>query len=116
MKTMKRRDWLKGLGMGATVTAAGLGTRLYAAEEAEVVRGNVRTASEPSKLKITDMRVVRMPTVMGPYVIRLDTNQGLSGYGEVRDGSSPTYAMMLKSRILGENPCHVDRVFRKIKQ
>ncbi len=116
MKTMKRRDWLKGLGLGATVTAAGLDTRLCAADEAEAVRGKVRTASEPSKLKITDMRVVRMPTVMGPYVIRLDTNQGLSGYGEVRDGSSPTYAMMLKSRILGENPCHVDRIFRKLKQ
>ena len=116
MKTMKRRDWLKGLGIGAAATAAGRGPRLSAAEEAEAIRGRVRTASEPSKLKITDLRVVRMPTVMGPYVIRLDTNQGISGYGEVRDGSSPTYALMLKSRLLGENPCHVDRVFRKLKQ
>jgi L-alanine-DL-glutamate epimerase-like enolase superfamily enzyme len=49
-------------------------------------------------------------------VIRLDTNQGISGLGEVRDGASPTYALMLKSRILGMNPCHVDKVFRKIKQ
>jgi L-alanine-DL-glutamate epimerase-like enolase superfamily enzyme len=49
-------------------------------------------------------------------VIRVDTNQGLVGWGEVRDGSSETYALMLKSRILGENPCNVDRIFRKIKQ
>jgi L-alanine-DL-glutamate epimerase-like enolase superfamily enzyme len=49
-------------------------------------------------------------------IIRLDTNQGLVGYGEVRDGASETYALMLKSRILGENPCHVDKIFRKIKQ
>src|SRR5216684_2036962 len=49
-------------------------------------------------------------------IIRIDTNQGLSGYGEVRDGASKTYALMLKSRLLGENPCNVDRVFRKIKQ
>ena len=28
----------------------------------------------------------------------------------------PTYALMLKSRILGENPCNVDKIFRKIKQ
>ena len=49
-------------------------------------------------------------------MIRIDTNQGISGYGEVRDGSSETYALFLKSRILGENPCNVDKIFRKLKQ
>jgi L-alanine-DL-glutamate epimerase-like enolase superfamily enzyme len=49
-------------------------------------------------------------------IIRIDTNQGISGYGEVRDGGSPTYALILKSRLLGENPCNVDKIFRKIKQ
>jgi L-alanine-DL-glutamate epimerase-like enolase superfamily enzyme len=49
-------------------------------------------------------------------IIRIDTNQGIYGLGEVRDGASKNYALMLKSRILGENPCNVDRVFRKIKQ
>jgi L-alanine-DL-glutamate epimerase-like enolase superfamily enzyme len=49
-------------------------------------------------------------------LIRIDTNQGIAGYGEVRDGASETYALFLKSRLLGENPCHVDKVFRKIKQ
>ncbi len=34
----------------------------------------------------------------------------------MRDGASKTYALMLKSRILGENPCNVDKIFRKIKQ
>src|SRR3989304_5473863 len=115
MKAMKRRNWLKGFGIGAAAGMAGL--RGWVSEaDAQEVRGRVNTNSEPSKLRITDMRVVRMPTGMGPYVIRLDHKQGVSGYGEVRDGSSPTYAMMLKSRILGENPCHVDKIFRKIKQ
>jgi len=49
-------------------------------------------------------------------LIRIDTNQGLVGWGEVRDGASETYALMLKARILGENPCNVDRIFRKVKQ
>ncbi len=53
---------------------------------------------------------------MACILIRIDTNQGISGLGEVRDGASPTYALMLKSRLLGENPCDVDRLFRKIKQ
>ena len=49
-------------------------------------------------------------------IIRIDTNQGVSGLGEVRDGASPTYALFLKSRVVGENPLQLDRIFRKIKQ
>ncbi len=30
--------------------------------------------------------------------------------------ASPTYALMLKSRIVGENPLQIDTIFRKIKQ
>jgi L-alanine-DL-glutamate epimerase-like enolase superfamily enzyme len=78
---------------------------------------NVNTASRPSDLRITDLRIanlVGMP--MDVSLIRIDTNQGISGYGEVRDGASKTYALMLKSRIMGENPCNVDKIFRKIKQ
>ena len=75
---------------------------------------NVNTASHPSGLKITDMRLVR--TQVGGPIVKLETNQDIYGLGEVRDGASPTYALMLKSRILGENPCNVDKIFRKIKQ
>ena len=57
---------------------------------------NVNEASRPSKLRITDMRTV---TIGPSTIIRLDTNQGLSGLGEVRDGASKTYALALKSRI-----------------
>ena len=49
-------------------------------------------------------------------MLKLYTNQGIVGYGEVRDMASKTYALMLKSRILGENPCNIDRIFRRIKQ
>jgi len=49
-------------------------------------------------------------------IIRIDTNQGVYGLGEVRDAASPNYALMLKSRLLGENPLQIDRLFRKIKQ
>ncbi len=78
---------------------------------------NISTYSHPSRLRISDMRIANI--VGAPFrstIIRIDTNQGLSGYGEVRDGASASYALMLKSRILGENPCNVDKIFRKIKQ
>ncbi|MBL7202674.1 MAG: mandelate racemase/muconate lactonizing enzyme family protein, partial [Anaerolineae bacterium] len=73
--------------------------------------------SRPSDLRITDLRIVNLVKLpMHCSILRIDTNQGISGFGEVRDGASKTYALMLKSRILGENPCAVDKVFRKIKQ
>ncbi|HEV2472031.1 MAG TPA: mandelate racemase/muconate lactonizing enzyme family protein [Chthonomonadales bacterium] len=69
-------------------------------------------------IKITDLRtavISRAP--MTCPIIRMDTNiDGLYGLGEVRDGASKTYALMLKSRLIGENPLDVDRLFRKIKQ
>jgi len=81
------------------------------------VTDNVNTHSRPSELKITDIRtatVSRSP--MRCTIIRIDTNQGIYGLGEVRDGASKTYALMLKNRLIGENPCNVDKIFRKIKQ
>ena len=75
------------------------------------------TKIDPAALKITDMRFADIDGAPKRCtLLKLYTNQGLVGYGEVRDASSKTYALMLKSRILGENPCNVDRIFRKIKQ
>ena len=72
---------------------------------------------DPSSLRITDMRFCDIDGAPKRCtLIKLYTNLGLIGYGEVRDASSKTYALMLKSRILGENPCDVDRIFHKIKQ
>ena len=81
------------------------------------LEANVNSNSRPSELKITDLRVVNLRGL--PFdvsLLRLDTNQGICGYGEVRDGASPTYALFLKSRLIGENPCNIDKIFRKIKQ
>lgn len=77
----------------------------------------VRRESKPSSLRITDVKFTKVDLPpWGCYLIRIDTNQGISGYGEMRDGASVTYLKYLKSRILGENPCEIDRIFRKIKQ
>ena len=81
------------------------------------LESNVNTNSRPTDLRITDLRIVNLRAL--PFdvtLLRLDTNQGISGYGEVRDGASPTNALLLKSRLLGENPCNIDKIFRKIKQ
>ncbi len=78
---------------------------------------HVDVSSRPSDLKITDLRIANLVGLpMRVSIIRIDTNQGLVGYGEVRDGASGVYALTLKRVLLGENPCNVDQVFRKIKQ
>ena len=71
----------------------------------------------PAELKITDMRFADIDGAPKRCtLLKLYTNQGIVGFGEVRDASSRTYAAMLKSRILGENPCNVEKIFRRIKQ
>ena len=49
-------------------------------------------------------------------LIKITTNQGIEGYGEVRDAASPQYAAMLQRHLIGENPCAVGPYFRRIKQ
>lgn len=109
-----RRSFFKALG----TTAVGVGAANWLTDEdIEAAPRNVQRNSVPSQLKITDLRVaVITGAPMNVPLIRIDANRGISGYGEVRDGGSKFYALMLKSRILGENPCDVDKIFRKIKQ
>jgi L-alanine-DL-glutamate epimerase-like enolase superfamily enzyme len=105
-----RRSFLRTAG-------AALGASFWADKTLDAAVGNVNTNSKPSDLRITDMRIAVLGHApMTCPLIRLDTNQGIYGLGEVRDGASKTYALMLKSRIVGENPANVDKIFRKIKQ
>lgn len=75
----------------------------------------VRRWGAPSDLKITDMRYCVIQNVGRTPIIRIDTNQGIYGLGEVRDGADERYALMLKSRILGQNPCNVEMLFKIIR-
>ena len=83
----------------------------------EILQGNFNRCSSPSDLRITDIRftdIVGAP--MHCTLLKIYTNQGIVGLGEVRDGANRLYAEMLKSRLIGENPCDVERLFRRIKQ
>lgn len=83
----------------------------------EQTLNHVNTYSSPSELRITDMRVVDIVDApMHCTILKIMTNQGITGYGEVRDGGSRNFALALKSRLIGENPCNIDKLFRRIKQ
>ncbi|MGW8181901.1 MAG: hypothetical protein ACWGQW_24495, partial [bacterium] len=47
--------------------------------------GALNTSSAPSDLKITDMRACTVAANYDYPIIRIDTNQGVYGLGEVRD-------------------------------
>jgi L-alanine-DL-glutamate epimerase-like enolase superfamily enzyme len=105
-----RRSFLK-------KAAFGLGAGFWADSELEALPQNVNTNSKPTDLKITDLRVLTIGRApMTCPIIRIDTNQGIYGLGEVRDGASKNYALMLKSRLLNQNPCTIDKLFRRVKQ
>ena len=110
-----RRSFLKKSALGGIA----LGGAFMFSPIEEVIASStqkVRRYSAPSDLKITDLRYC-VTTVLGrTAIIRIDTNQGIYGLGEVRDGADERYALMLKSRILGENPCNVEMIFKKIRQ
>ncbi|MHC4206644.1 MAG: mandelate racemase/muconate lactonizing enzyme family protein [Planctomycetota bacterium] len=115
--THSRRSLLKGVGTGvAGLSLAGM-IGAPVEEQVAFATQNVSRNSSPSQLRITDLRVaVVSGAPMRCPLIRIDTNQDICGYGEVRDGASERYALMLKSRLLRQNPCNVERIFKRIKQ
>ena len=80
------------------------------------VEDAINTNSQPSALKITDLRLAVVASNYDYPIIRIDTNQGVYGIGEVRDAGHRENALQFKSILLGQNPCNVDMIFRAIKQ
>ena len=110
-----RRDFFK----KSTLGGIALGSSFLFTPIEELVAQStqkVNRFSSPSDLKITDMRYCVIQNVGRTPLIRIDTNQGIYGLGEVRDGADERFALMLKSRILGQNPCNVEMLFKTIKQ
>jgi len=55
--------------------------------------GGVNKNSAPSQLRITDMRAIRIARTRYPF-IRIDTNQGVYGLGEVRDAGNEAWRLV----------------------
>jgi L-alanine-DL-glutamate epimerase-like enolase superfamily enzyme len=99
MTTPTRRSLL------ATLPAAMAGSSLFAQQQ----------RSAPAKLKITDLRcaiIGRSP------VVRIVTDQGVSGYGQAESSKNYLKPMVLfyKDYLLGEDPTDVERVMLKIRR
>ena len=114
-----RRNFLKKSVLGG-ITLTGL-MGLSTEDVIAQTTSKVSRASSPSDLRITDMRYTTITNGNGAtnarnVLLRIDTNQGIYGLGEVRDGGDARFALYLKSRIIGLNPCNVEMIFKIIKQ
>ena len=107
--SMGRREFLRRLG-ATTLGAAGITgiTGPFDFARAAITPGE-------KGIYITDM--YRTKLSVGGVIVRIDTNKGISGYGECRDVDPNTATELsgLKSIILGMNPTQVDKVFNAIK-
>ncbi len=75
----------------------------------------VNRSSAPSDLKITDMRACTVAANYDYPIIRIDTNQGVYGLGEVRDAGVKGIALILKAHIIGKNPLEIESIMRSIR-
>ena len=72
--------------------------------------------SAPSGLKITDMRACRIASGLDYPIIRIDTNQGVYGLGEVRDAGVEGIALVLKPHLVGKNPLNIEPLLDSIRK
>ena len=113
--TANRRDFLQKASLGGLSLGAFMNSPIE--ETLEYSTQKVNRNSAPTDLKITDLRIAEISgVVFRTPIVRIYTNQGIVGHGDVRDGAAKEYALFLKSRLLGENPCNVERLFKKIQQ
>ena len=80
------------------------------------IENAINTYSRPAELKITDLRMAVVRSNFDYPILRIDTNQGVYGIGEVRDAGHRENALQYKSILLGQNPCNVDLLFRALKR
>lgn len=118
---IRRRRFLKGT---VAVSALGLGAQsVYAGDEGqggENASENGTTAGtveDSSQLEITDVRVAMLEDIPFPSpIVKVYTNQDITGLGEARDHSDPRHILMLKSILLGRNPLNIEQIFRDIRR
>jgi len=84
--------------------------------EAQAPRsGSFNRNSAPSQLRITDMRFIRIASNYDYPIIRVETNQGVYGLGEVRDAGNEGMALVLKPHIMGQNPLNIEPILDRVR-
>lgn len=113
MDIISRRKIMKrAAGAGAF---AGLFQASQTKVDAQALQRPVNTNSSPSDLKITDMRALTIAANYDYPIIRIDTNQGVYGLGEVRDAGGKDNALIFKGMLLGKNPMQAGQILNSFR-
>ena len=71
--------------------------------------------SRPSDLKITDIRGTTLAAIYDFPIIKVYTNQGIVGLGEVRDAGWISQALMMKPYLIGKDPLDIETILKSIR-
>ena len=71
--------------------------------------------SRPTDLKITDIRGATLASIYDFPIIKVYTNQGIVGLGEVRDAGWIAQALMLKPYLVGKDPLDIEPILMSIR-
>lgn len=106
---MDRKSFLKKTIIGG----AALG---YSGLVSEGLAVNPKEAnSRPYDLKITDIRGATIASIYDFPIIKIYTNQGIIGLGEVRDAGWIAQALMLKPYLIGKDPLDIEPILKSIR-
>jgi len=72
-------------------------------------------SSRPTDLKITDIRGATLAAIYDFPIIKIYTNQGIVGLGEVRDAGWIAQALMMKPYLIGKDPLDIETILRSIR-
>ena len=114
-ETLSRRKWFE-RAAGAATFGSIFKLVDRPANGQPIQAGGVNRNSAPSQLKITDMRAIRMASNYDYPIIRIDTNQGVYGLGEVRDAGVEGMALVLKPHIIGKNPLQIEPILDSVRK
>ena len=110
-----RRSFLRKAGVGAPAVAA-----LFANFGSGLTNAvlNQPLSSAPSDLKITKVSAAYCQESQRRMFVRIETNQGITGYGEGTDAVVGGYylAKELGRQITGKNPLDVNRLFEELRK
>jgi len=103
-KSFLQRSVIGGMAMGYSGLVMG-----------ETISNPKNAYSRPSDLKITDIRGATLASIYDFPIIKIYTNQGLIGLGEVRDAGWIAQALMLKPYLIGKDPLDIEPILASIR-
>jgi L-alanine-DL-glutamate epimerase-like enolase superfamily enzyme len=106
---MDRNTFLKKSALGGF--AFGYSDKIFG----ETVLNPKDAYSRPSDLKITDIRGATIAANYDYPIIKIYTNQGITGLGEVRDAGWIAQALIMKPYLIGKDPLDIETILMSIR-